>query len=90
MLYYTKKKWTDLVSRVINEGYCPDPTDQEIEAMGRDPFLLAYALADPLNHTIVTTEVSKPSKRRANRKVPDVGRDLGITGKGDRFILSRS
>ncbi len=77
-LLYEKEVVPDLVSRVITEGYCPDPTDQEIEAMGRDPFLLAYALADPLNHTIVTTEVSKPSKRRANRKVPDVGRDLGI------------
>ena len=67
-----------LVSRVIVEGYCPDPTDQEIETMGRDPFLLAHALADPANRTIVTTEVSKPRKQRANRKIPDVGRDLGI------------
>lgn len=46
--------------------------------MGRDPFLLAYALTDPANRTIVTTEVSKPKKQRANRKIPDVGRDLGI------------
>ncbi len=28
-----------LVSRVITEGYCRDPTDQEIETMGRDPFI---------------------------------------------------
>lgn len=67
-----------LVSQVITEGYCPDPTDQEIETMGRDPFLVAHALADPENRTVVTTEVSKPAKRRANRKIPDVGRDLGV------------
>jgi hypothetical protein len=67
-----------LVSSVIIEGYCSDPSDQEVETMGRDPFLLAYALAATSSRTIVTTEVSKPSKRRANRKVPDVGHDLGI------------
>ena len=67
-----------LVSQVITEGYCPDPTDQEIETMGRDPFLVAHDLADPENRTVVTTEVSKPAKRRANRKIPDVGRDLGV------------
>ena len=67
-----------LVSRVIAEGYCPNPTDQEIETMGRDPFLISYALRDLNNRIIVTTEVSKPAKQRANRRVPDVSRDLGI------------
>ena len=67
-----------LVFQVIAEGYCPDPTDQEIETIGRDPFLVAHALADPENRTVVTTEVSKPAKRRANRKIPDVSRDLGV------------
>lgn len=67
-----------LVSHVINAGYCSDPTDQEIETIGRDPFLVAHALADHRNRTIVTTEVSKPAKQRANRKIPDVCRDLQI------------
>jgi hypothetical protein len=31
----------DLVSRVINEGYAPDLTDDEIVQIGRDPFLIA-------------------------------------------------
>jgi hypothetical protein len=67
-----------LVSHVIVNGYCPDPSDQDIETMGRDPFLIAYALFDSPNRTIVTTEISKPSKQRANRQIPDVGHDLGI------------
>lgn len=67
-----------LVAHVIAEGYCPDPTDQEIETIGRDPFLIAHALRDQKNRTVVTTEVSRPAKRRANRKIPDVSRDLGI------------
>jgi len=67
-----------LVSRVVAEGYCPDPSEQETEKMGRDPFLIAYALVDPASRTIVTTEVSKPTAERANRRIPDVGRELGI------------
>ncbi len=68
----------DLVARVIAEGYSADLTDTEIVKLGRDPFLVAYALADPGSHCIVTTEGSKPSRIRANRHLPDVARSLGI------------
>lgn len=61
-----------IVSRVVDEGYAPDLTDDEVEKIGRDPFLIAYALVEPLGRCIVTTEVSKPKKIRANRKLPDV------------------
>lgn len=33
-----------LVQKVIAEGYAPDLTDDEVEQIGRDPFLIAYAL----------------------------------------------
>lgn len=46
--------------------------------VGRDPFLVAYALVDPANRCIVTTEVSKPSTERANRKLPDVCGFFGV------------
>lgn len=66
-----------LVGRVIVEGYgALDET--EIEEVGRDPFLIAYALADPGQRTVVTFEVSRPGRRRANRKIPDVCRDLMV------------
>lgn len=67
-----------LVRRVIANGYAPDLTDEEIEKVGRDPFLIAYALADAGNRTIVTTEVSKPRRLRANRHIPDVCTSLGV------------
>lgn len=67
-----------LVSRVIAKGYATDPTDDEIEKVGRDPFLLAYALAAQAERCVVTTEVSKPKRTRANRHVPDVCRSLGL------------
>ncbi len=67
-----------LVSRAVADGYSSDLTDEEILRLGRDPFLLAYALREPAAHCIVTTEVSKPSRKRANRHLPDVARSLGI------------
>lgn len=67
-----------IVARVITQGYCQNPTDQEIEKMGRDPFLIAHALRDKENRVVVTTEVSKPKKQRGNRQVPDVCRDMGV------------
>ena len=74
----------DLVARVVAEGYAPDPNDQElndqeIAQIGRDPFLIAYALAAPAERCVVTTEVSKPSVRRQNRHIPDVCITMGVT-----------
>ena len=68
----------DLVRKVTEEGYAPDLTDIEIQGVGRDPLFIAYALKDPAGRTIVTTEVSKPSRVRAKRHVPDVCNDFGI------------
>jgi hypothetical protein len=65
------------LQQVISVGYAPDLTDDEIELIGRDPFLVAYALAKP-DRWVVTTEVSKPSRRRQNRKLPDVCNDFAV------------
>jgi hypothetical protein len=62
----------DLVARVTYGGYVANPTDDELEKIGRDPFLLSYALKDIDNRCIVTTETSKPSRTGANRHIPDV------------------
>jgi len=61
-----------LVSQVITHGYASDLTDDELEVVGRDPFLIAYGLSDAERRCVVTTEVSKPKATRQNRKVPDV------------------
>jgi Domain of unknown function (DUF4411) len=60
-----------LVQRVLDEGYGTNLNDAELSTIGKDPFLVAYALADP-SRAVVTTEVSKPSMQRQNRKLPDV------------------
>jgi hypothetical protein len=75
-----------LVQRVINEGYAPDLDDQEIETVGRDPFLIAYALLAPDQRCVVTNEVSKPKRQRANRHIPDVCNQFQIACI-DNFLL---
>ena len=67
-----------LVDKVTRQGYAGDLTDEEILKMGRDPFLIAHALAVPGGRCVVTTEASKPTKIRANRHIPDVCRDLRV------------
>lgn len=68
----------ELVGRVTEKGYANDLTDVEIEKIGRDPFLVAYALVDRQNRSVVTTEHSSPKKQRANRKLPDVCLDFNV------------
>ena len=68
----------DLVNYVISEGYADDLTDDEIEKLNEDPFLIAYALADSERRRVVTTERSRPSRERANRHIPDVCDGLGV------------
>lgn len=78
-----------LVQRVVVAGYAPDLSDDEVEKIGRDPFLIAYALADPANRMVVTLEASRPSAQRANRKVPDVSQSVGVASCGP-FALNKA
>ena len=52
----------DLVGDVTERGYADDLTDDEIEKIGRDPFLVAYALADVQNRCVVTKRTARPSR----------------------------
>ena len=65
-----------LLQKVIAEGYAPDLTDDEVEQIGRDPFLIAYCMVSK-NRCVVTVETSSPRKQRQNRKVPDVCKVMG-------------
>jgi hypothetical protein len=78
LLLFHEEVDVSLVSQVIDQGYASDLTDDEVIKIGRDPFLIAYALADIGNRQVVTTEASKPRRTRANRHLPDVCRDFGV------------
>ena len=69
----------DLLTRVVDEGYASDLNDVEIEQLNEDPFLVAYALVDVQQRRVVSTERSRPSATRANRKIPDVCNGFGVT-----------
>ena len=77
-----------LVQEVITQGYAPDLSDTELELLGRDPFLVAYALAAPEARVVVTSEVSKPKRQRQNRHLPDVCQSVGVQCC-DPFALNR-
>ena len=68
----------ELVTQVIEQGYAADLNDDELEGIGQDPFLIAYALANPGNRVVVSNEISKPTRQRGNRHVPDVCQDFNI------------
>ena len=78
LLLLAEEADVSLASKVTDDGYAPDLTDEEVEKIGRDPFLIAYAIAALGQRCIVTTEVSKPNRRRASRHLPDVCSDFGV------------
>ena len=59
-----------LLNKVINQAYAPDLNDTELEQMGKDPFLVAYALSKS-GRIVVTKEVSRITQKRGKRKLPD-------------------
>lgn len=77
-----------LVQKVTGEGYGTGLTDTEVEAIGRDPFLIAHALT-AAGRMVISTEVSKPKRQRSKRKVPDVCSQFGIKCE-DPFFLYRT
>lgn len=77
------------VANITENGYAPDLSEDEILKIGSDPFLMSYALNDPENRCVVTTEVSKPSKQRANKKVPDVCGHFGFKCINTFQLLSK-
>lgn len=52
----------ELVTSVIAKGYAPDLDETELEEIGRDPFLIAYAIPDRDSRVVVSIEVSAPAK----------------------------
>ena len=66
-----------IIDRVLKEGYGENLSDSDLEKIGSDPFLIAYALALP-DRVVVTKETSRPSAQGANRKIPDVCDSLHV------------
>ena len=59
-------------------GYGPGLSEVELVKVGKDPFLIAATRGMP-DRVVVTREVSKPGRTRANRKIPDVCATMDVT-----------
>ncbi|AYM74994.1 DUF4411 family protein [Janthinobacterium agaricidamnosum] len=67
-----------IVQSVLAKAYAPDLNDTEVEQIGQDPFLIAYAYTDRPPRCVVSNETAKPKSTRANRKVPNACDDVGV------------
>ena len=57
--------------------YLPKALSEFLDADEADAFLVAYALANPIERTIVTQEISEPNRK--NRvKIPEACNDLNV------------
>jgi hypothetical protein len=65
--------------------YGENLTDDELEQIGADPFLIAAALH--YEAVVVSKEGSKPSKERANRRVPDIRNAMGVLCITDHKLI---
>jgi uncharacterized protein DUF4411 len=79
----------DHLSKCVLSGYAADLTDEELQQIGRDPFLIAYGMAAPAGRCVVTNEVSAPKKLRQNRRVPDVCSAMAV-GSCNTFQMTKA
>ena len=69
-----------LFHKVLDVGYQAQVQKlnaSEMQKIGKDVFLVAYALADT-RRVVITQETSQPKKKRGNRKIPDVCKDCSV------------
>lgn len=64
------------VQKVLSKGYADDLDDSELEEIGRDPFLVAYALVEK-SRCVVSFE-TRAKKIRKNKKLPNVCDDFNV------------
>lgn len=76
---------SDVLVPDVLEKYGDGLTDDELERIGADPFLIAAAMQ--YGATVVSKEGERPSAKRANRRIPDVCKDLGVDCITDHKLI---
>lgn len=69
---------SDHLQKVLDDGYGKNLTEVDLEKIGRDPFIMAYAMASPADRHVVSNEISRPNAQGANRKIPDICKQFGL------------
>ncbi len=67
------------LNTIKSQGYGTNLSSADLTTIGKDPFLMAYAMVDTSKRCVVTTEASKPSRKGINRHIPDVCNQFGIS-----------
>jgi hypothetical protein len=78
-----------VLNAVLENGYGANLADTDLEKIGQDMFMVAYARTNMVERVVVTKEVSAPAKQRGNRKLPDVCNTFGVRWMTD-FGLYRA
>ena len=78
----------DSLDEVLAVGYGDNLTEVDLEKIGSDAFLIAYALAER-DRVVVTKETSRPRKVGGNRKIPDVCNTLNVSCINDFGLYRR-
>ena len=68
----------DHLQKVLDDGYGQNLTDVDLEKIGRDPFIMAYAMASAADRHVVSNEISRPNAQGTNRKIPDICKQFGL------------
>ena len=76
---------SDVLVPDVLARYGDDLTDGELEQIGADPFLVAAAIHH--RAVVVSKEGSKPTKKRQNRRLPDICHALGIDCITDHRLI---
>ena len=66
-----------IYEQVLRRGYGENLEEKDYKNMGRDPMLIAYAMKQS-HRIVVTKEISELNRKKGNRKIPDVCKDLNI------------
>ena len=78
----------DSLDEVLAVGYGDNLTEVDLEKIGSDAFLIAYALVER-DRLVVTKETSRPKKVGGNRKIPDVCNTLNVSCINDFELYRR-
>jgi len=69
----------------ILDMYAEDLSEEEVFKIGADSFLVSYS--EKIGCTVVTKEVSKITKTRANRHLPDICDERGVKWINDHELI---
>jgi len=70
-----------IVNEVVTEGYAPDLTDDDLEEIGRHPFVIAYALTRPNEYPTYAIRSAYPTRTPSKEEIRLIASALEPLGR---------